>query len=380
MHMRRAMCPKCRSILAVPPGMGGSIVRCGRCSSRFRLPKTIAVTDEAISSWLHEDRHERGQTVAIEESRKAATKAAMEENPSGQTQILPAIATGEIRLVKVSRRGAMFEFPSDRLTDSTFRCAMPRRCMRCGTRAHLHVHVIIFAHQLVDSVSLEAEHSAGSLKLSEQEVRALTGEEILARLPNVPNVPRPGDNPMPYWLCDMCSAAGVVSGQINANSETGKGWCRLLIHNLRRSEEFLAAAGGKDNESYAELKKWVEATAETPWDTVPLVVQHRLEQWFHPAHGEQFTAYIPDRDRGRNEDGMCGLLISNRRLIYHTDLRHRESEVSAPLELQLAQGSGKSRLQIKTAQWQVKHFTLDRDGIEKIRRGLIKGKFKANWL
>ncbi len=356
--------------------MGGSIVRCGLCSSRFRLPKTIAVTDEVISSWLHQDYYEHEQPVEAEESARAAGKA----EPSGQTQILPAISSGGIRLVKVDRRGALFEFPSDRLKDIAFRCAMPRRCMSCGARAHLHVHVIIFAHQLVDSVSLEAEHSAGSLKLSEQEVRALTGEEVLARLPKVPNVPSPGDNPMPYWLCDMCSAAGVVSGQISVDSETGKGWCRLLIHNLRRAEEFLAAVGGKENESYAELKKWVDATVETPWDTVPLVIQHRLEQWFHRAGDEEFIAYVPDRDRVRTEDGMCGLLISNRRVIYHTDMRHRESEASEPLELQLAHGSGKSRLQIKTPQWEVKHFTLDRDGIEKLRSGLIKGRFKATWL
>ena len=369
------MCPRCKSVLAIPPGCGDCFARCGQCRFKFRLPQQTAVTDEAIAGWLSEP-------AEIDESVKAgverAEPSAVSEESSGQTVVLPAI-TGEIRLVKVDRRGALFEFPASRLLEKPFRCTMPRRCLRCGTRVHLHAHVIIFAHQLTDSVSLEAEHSAGSLRLSEKEVRDLSCEDVIARLPRVPNVPAPGDLPMPYWLCDMCSSAGVISGQIQVSSTTGKGKCRLLIRNLRGAEEFLMAAGGRDTDSCAELKKWIDATEENPWDTVPLVIQHRLEQWFKPDRGEHFVTYVPDRDYMRTEDGMAGLVISDRRLIYHRQTRHREAGVTEPLELQLATGGGKGSLRIKTAEWEVKHIALDRDGIDRLRRGLVQAKFQAVW-
>ncbi len=360
-------------------------VRCGACHHRFRLPKRVRVSDDAIAAWLSEGMDEEDEVSLAEEMAgdhgdAAAGADSRQDSVSGQTAVLPAVAEHkQIRMIRLDRRGALFEFPAYRLKETSFRCAMPRRCLHCGTRHHLQAHVIVYTAHLLDSISLEAERSAGTMMLSDAEARDLDPHEVLERLPRVPNAPHPADMPMPYWLCDMCKSADAVSGQVQVNSETGKGFGRLLIRNLRRAEEFLCAAGGEDSADHAKLREWTESTAENPWDTLPTLIQHRISQWWRPRKGEQFVAYIPDRDHARTEDGMAGVVITTRRLVYHTRLRHHESSVEQPVELALAMGGGKGNVNVKTAGWQVKHFTVDRDGANRFRRGLTLARFHATW-
>jgi hypothetical protein len=207
----------------------------------------------------------------------------------------------------------------------------------------------------------------------------LSPKDLLGRLHEVPNVPYPGNLPMPYWVCDMCSGSGCVSGQIQVNPDTGKGRCRLVIRNLRRALEFARNAGGEDAEGFDKLKDRVAKTSEHPWDMLPEVVQQRIQQWFKPKRDEQFIAYVPDRTHSHTEDGMAGVLISNYRMIYHTPRHHRECRLGEPIELQHASGGGKGSVSIKAPSWEIRHMSVDRDGILRFRRGLSLGRFNAIW-
>jgi hypothetical protein len=374
-------CPTCGTVLEVPAEYTHSHARCGKCHTRFPMPKREAVVENTIADWLiGEEEPEKAPAAAENDlSLEEFARRRADAKRSERTSVLSAIR-GDIRLVKLEKRSALFEFPTRRLREIEFRCAMPRLCLQCNSQAHLHAHVVIFTTQLVDSTSLEAEHSTGALKLTEDEVRNLKGEELLARLPHLPNVPPPADLPMPYWLCDMCGTSGAISGQSIGDPSKEDSRLRLLIRNLRGAAEFMAAAGGKDQPGYTELTECIEATKDVPWDQVPLSIQHRLQQWFKPKSGETFLAYIPDRDRVRTEDGMAGLLISSKRLIYQVKLRHRECAVDHPMEFRLAMGKEAGRLRIKTPGWEISHLTLDRNGIQHLRRSLTLGKFQANWV
>jgi hypothetical protein len=372
-------CPACGIVLRVPEGFAETTVRCGRCRNRFRLPDQLGITEDSVVGWLREGRglEEDGDRAAAAPARQTDVRA------KTLTEFVPhkppPRAGMHIRLVRFGSRGALFEFPTSQLLDANFRCGMPRECCRCGVRTHLSAHVVLFTPHLQDSLSLEAEHTAGKLVLSEDEARRLTDYEVLARLPRVPNVPPPGDLPMPYWLCDACSGAGVISGQIQVNPDTGTGWCRLLIRNLDLAEKFIAKIGGKGTRAHSEIRKRLIELRQDPWKTMPEAVQHRLEQWFRPSKSERFIAYVPDRGRARTEDGMAGLVVSSRRLIYHTNIRHHEVTVDKPLDLQLAMAGGRGNLRIKAPSWEVRHIAVDRDGIDCLRKALSAVRFEAKW-
>ena len=163
------------------------------------------------------------------------------------------------------------------------------------------------------------------------------------------------------------------------NTQSGNGICRLKIRSLRRALEFMEAAGGGATKAFKQLRERVESNVENPWEQLPSVIQHRVEQWYKPGQGEQYIAYVPDRDRTRTEDGMSGVLISNRRLIFHTRLRHSETTSEKPLKLQLSNDGGKLSVRIETPVWDVKHLVLDRDAANLLRRALVASGFKPIW-
>jgi phage FluMu protein Com len=377
MEQKTISCPACGVQLAGVSGMADCVIKCGRCHARFRLGKKPATTDDTVASWLQEGKHSR-DADNLDDMATPGKGHQLDPPHSGGTHILAAL-TEPLRVVKTDRQGVLLEFPSSRMTEIPFRCSMPHKCLQCGSRTHLKAHVVIFSTGMKDSISLEAEHSAGDMIISEETFRGATGLDMLRMLPHVPNVPHPANLPIPYWLCDMCSGAGMISGQVQINSATGNGWCRLLFRSTRRAMEFMGAAGAAATEDYQKLAAQVTSTRENPWDSISEAVQHRLQQWFRLSVGESFVAYTPDRDRARTEDGMAGLVVTNIRLIYHTQMRHRESSVKDPVEIQYAMAGVRGVVEIKTPHWEIKHMTVDRDGADRLRRGLSSAKFNATW-
>jgi len=377
------ICPHCGAKLAVPQQHLKANVRCGRCRKKFPVEvKPPNPVEDVVASWLTDD--DDGGDGPSDSDVGPEADISGEDLLSGVSPAkssAPAAAgeKADARIVKVDGQGTLIEFAPSLLLNSEFRSAFPRQCVRCDARVHLLAHVVVFAPQLRDSMSVEDEHNAGALVLSNEEVQGLTNQQILDRLHAVPNVPPPADLPMPYWLCDMCSGSGQISGQIRVNRDTGGGFCRLLIRNPRRALSFIDTAFGKGIEGYDLVKERVDKMVENPWDNIAEVIQHRLEQWFHPQKNEHFLAYVPDRDHARTEDGMGGVIITNQRLISHCSRRHRESTVKDALELTHSLGAGKGHVSIKTASWTIPRMTVDRDGIARMRRGLSLGKFMAVW-
>jgi hypothetical protein len=373
MRTRQVLCPGCGTILDVPPGKADCFVRCGRCQHRFRLPKRIAVTEDAVTNWLAE-----GRTPA--EAKHAADRQSHPpEEPAAATGtfVLPAVSDA-VRLVKCDINGALFEFAANKLNEPAFRCAMPRRCLRCGLRTRLEAHVIIYTTHLTDGSFSAAQVAGGDLGLRGEGVAELPNDDLLRRLPRVPNVPPPADQPMPFWLCDMCTAGDLISGQIRFGAEN-VGLCRLWISHLHYAEEFFVAAGGKDSPGHAELRQRIAMVAENPWNSLPMTVQNRIQQWYRPQKGEHFLTYVPDRDRARSEEGLAGIIVTGRRLVYHTLVRHKEAALADKFELKETVESGRGWLEIKCSSWDIKHVAVDRDGLTRLKNALSQGKFAAVW-
>ncbi len=382
MDQREEYCPSCGTLLQVPTGVGGQVVRCGQCHRRFYLPKPARqvqavgprATDDDVAIWLSDYDHLGQDAPAL--SAEDMLAEADDVPVSGETAIMKALDY-PIRLVRLNHSSALFEFPVRVMKDMRFRTAMPRECVRCGARTHLEAHAVAFVDENNKDPNLAEEHLVGSLKLTEPNVRNLTEQQVAAKLPRVPNVPPPANLPMVYWVCDLCKPTGVLSGRVNINPDSGEGFARLTINHLRLVEKFMIATGGLETEAYQAVHRYVEKMAEDPWQSVPEVVRHRLEQWFKRKPSERFIAYVPDRSLARTEDGMFGLLVSNERIIFASRGRRHEVTVRDHFDLELASGT-KRKLTIRTPGWDVK-MVVDSDGIRTLRRALTKGHYQANW-
>ncbi|MFW6061491.1 MAG: hypothetical protein ACOC93_01660 [Planctomycetota bacterium] len=407
MAKRKAICPACGRQLIVPAKCEDCFVRCGICHHKFRLPKLSSVTDDLVATWLNmpalddeaEDEQEEAAAAVGQPSEGAAVGShASSGSAAGPTEESPPAparrqedmpsrmkrgkeVTGgsDIEVIALDPKGVVFEFPASRLMKTAFRMALPRECVRCRTRSHLSPFPVVYQANmdLSGEWSLESEYTAGQHYFSEAELKKLGDEELLERLPQVPNVPFPATLPMPYWICDMCTSEGMISGKIDPERDGGK--CRLFLRNLCVAEGFLISAGGRNTPAQKKLLEQILHLKDNPWECMPNAVQNRIRKWFRPQENEAFVAYVPDRKHTRIEDGQAGLLVSDRRLIFHTSLNHREVKADEPVNLQLAMDGEKGELKVSTSHWNVTHMTVDRDGVAKLRRALWKAKFNAEW-
>ncbi len=371
-------CPRCTTSLSLPTDVGNERVRCPVCRGvfRVRIHKKIAL-DETIADWLDESlRRDEPEQVTPDPAR---TSFPAEIEGLGDTQRAIFDDADRMHLVAADRRGVVLEFPAEFLRVEAFRASIPRRCIHCSARTHLSAHVVIYTGQLRDSISLEAEHAAGKLSIPPEKLGNLAGVDLLKRLPEVPGVPSPGNLPMPYWVCDMCRGAGWISGQIRVSADTCKGSCRLFFRNLKMAMGFFANACGTDSKHYRKLAEFHEHWQENPWNALPTVVRHRLEQWFEPAEDEQFLAYIADRGFVRSEDGMNGVVVSTQRLVYHHPPRHQELECGKDLTVHLRMAEGQQIATLEGDGFKRRLITVDRVSRMLLRRVLSKAGFKATW-
>jgi len=372
---RQVPCPACSTLLDAPPGSAGKFARCGKCQYRFQIPAEPAdaqLSEDELLSLLAEQEDE----VDLE------AESELTESPDASMSTFAAASGGPVatmHILKVRPNGVLLDFPAEYLLDKHFRCAIPRTCMCCGTRANLMPHLIRFVPRPDADADSAAKPVEASLAIKDPTLMRLDNMELLRHLPDVSDTLPPANHPMPYWVCDRCRDVGLVSGQIKVDPATQQGTCWLFIRSTRRCEEFIRAAAGADVPGLDKLHELNESGRQNPWDLVPESVQHRLQQWFRPEEGEHFLGYTPDRAHNRTEDGMAGVVISNKRFIYHTQRRHLEARASEPLQLLLAMGRDMGQLDINTPTWDMKRMKVDAAGIRVLRRSLTMGKFKVAW-
>jgi hypothetical protein len=118
---------------------------------------------------------------------------------------------------------------------------------------------------------------------------------------------------------------------------------------------------------------------DDPWGVLPLTVQNRIQQWYRPQPGEHFIAYISDRERARSEQGLAGLAVSDRRLIYHTPVRHKEAGQGEKFEMTEIVEAGRTWLEIKCPSCALKRIAVDPDGLAQLRNALTRGQFTVGW-
>jgi hypothetical protein len=374
MTHRQISCPTCGVELNVPDDAAGRFARCGSCQHRFQVPTKPTLDDEDILSLITGD----DDSDLVDSSEFDDLHGDPSQRSTIMAAQVPSIGESDIRITRLDQEGVLFEFPAGRLRDISFRCSMPRICMRCSAKSNLRAQVIVFASPVVDEATIHSLLNSGRLTFTAPFAERMSAKDLLDKLPSLPDAPPPTDMPMPYWLCEGCDYEDMVTGHLFENAKTGDQTCQMHLTNLHRAKDFLQAADGNDGD-IERLNEWCVTEDDKPWDLVPESVRQRLNQWFKPDASETFLVYIPDRALSRREEGMAGVVVSDKRLVYQSNLRHKECEQSLPITLQLAMTRELGQINIETPQWKVLRMTIDREGVRRLRRALTVGRFSTTW-
>ena len=99
-------------------------------------------------------------------------------------------------------------------------------------------------------------------------------------------------------------------------------------------------------------------------------MRNRITNWFKHCESEHFLLYVQDKDFAKSEAGLGGVVVTNRRLVFHKFVSHREFKLEDKIEMSPRHKDDKYELQITTGVTKPVHLHCDPADAQSIRNTL----------
>lgn len=264
-----------------------------------------------------------------------------------------------------TQKGVRLAFDSSFLRHERFRTSMPIACAITGeaTRTKLLAKPLAFTDRSQGTVrnprDIEQGHEA---KMRDSQ----SAREAIAIMGVLDNLPTPFNLPMPYYVAVDHSTYSLLC--TTTRRDDGGITCYVSIPDGRYALTWLRNVNGICGDEYDLLRNEVSMLWRDEWVGLEERVRERLDTWCHFQPGERFRYYINDADLTKKDEGLAGVVLTDRRLIYHK--YHRHGEVSyhqADASLTVRPDGQFAGLTVKTADGTVRAARFHFDELEKLR-------------
>ncbi|MEM9884090.1 MAG: hypothetical protein AAF800_14350 [Planctomycetota bacterium] len=388
-------CPGCGSPLLVPESAAGRKARCKRCDDRFIVPSVEEMLEQTVSAMvleeLEERTHEReadlpeasasaGRTtpgvhpvsangtvlgvpavaepptdakppnnpgdlgdlgdpggsatgvVSVDRLDPSEARAEMDPPAAYPADLRPAEARPYLVVREVTMRGVALAFAAEWLHHEAFRTAMPLRCALSGKGpdAGLVSRPVVFINRTrgtderARALEMRYEQTIDEGHSPREHVRAIGRMEHLAS---------PFDRPLLYYATPGHAAEALTARA--ATDDDGRESAELLLPHGEVAAQWLERVNGRCGPEYARLRADVAHLMHDGWARLLEKTQRRLETWCRFEHGERFKLYLKDADLTAADAGLGGVVVTDRRLLYHKFRRSRSVSLHQDATLHL---------------------------------------------
>lgn len=249
------------------------------------------------------------------------------------TELRPTELRPYLVINEVSMRGVALSFATEFLQHEVFRTSMPIRCAFTGKgpETHLVSRPMIFLNRSTEEGSAQArgyemryEQTVGPKHSPREHVRGIGRLAAFYE---------PYDRPLLYYACD-----GHAGEALKCRAHTdamGRDHCEVLIPFGDVAVEWVSRVNGRCGPEYALLKTAVAHLKNDGWTSLSEKTQRRLETWCKFERGERFKLYLNDADLTVSDMGLGGVVVTDRRLLYHKFRRSRSLSLNQDAILHL---------------------------------------------
>ena len=248
-------------------------------------------------------------------------------------------------VTQCTQSGVVLSFDSRFLEHEGFRLSMPIACAFTGEKDPnlLIAKPMAFLDQpcgeILNAYEVEAGHEA---KPSQKQ----TPKEMLTRMGIIEQFKKPFQFPMPYYVRTdhtnqslKCTTTSTGDGPIIAH---------VHIPDSLVAIRWLRHVNGICGREFELLQKDVNHLWHSKWIDLDEAVRRRIEVWVHFQEGEQFRYFISDADMLKKDDGLAGVVLTDRRLIYKKFHRQGQVEFGANAQLIIRPDGTMAGLRVKT--------------------------------
>lgn len=307
-------CPTCAQKYRILPTTVGQRARCKKCGAIFRIATEQPIDDDTIVGWIIND-------DPSSESVTGSTGMFDDVDAGTRAGSAPGVAGPCVALRKIDEDGAHFEFPATSLPDETLRNGFSRKCVGCGARTGLSVHLIHWPEKMLTRDPLRwadyVDASVGRLETFAD----YSDRTLLLQLPPARHAVDPFTLPFPVFACSWCTVSQEIETHVVPVG--GVEICRLRVAFLPAAVSFLRNTGGRETPDYYRLVEERDRRKE-PWRELDAPVRSRVAKWFSARPGERFVRFITDTEMTAAEPGTNGIIVTSDRLILRKYGRTRD--------------------------------------------------------
>jgi DNA-directed RNA polymerase subunit M/transcription elongation factor TFIIS len=225
-------------------------------------------------------------------------------------------------VAEVSQRGVLMAFDSSFLEHTGFRLSFPTQCVFSGHNVY---------HELVAKPLGFFDQSQGEIRNAQEIenrreitlVSDMTPRRAMGLMGSIDQLPTPFKFPMPYYVSiDHVTMSMECS---TAKRGDGGGTCYVLVPTGGVALQWLQNVNGICGDDVRLLRRDVSFMWSDQWQQLPEHIRHRLSTWVAFEGGEHFQYYFNDAEFGKKDEGLAGVVLTDRRLIYHK--YHRKGSV-----------------------------------------------------
>ncbi len=244
----------------------------------------------------------------------------------------------------ISVNGVLIAFDARWLRHEVFRCSMPIRCAYSGHGPDktLAARPMVFTNRTTTG---ETQARSLELKYETEDIKKHTPRELVRKIGRMNDLIPPFDNPMLYYV-----VAGRPFDAMHCRVNDRQGdVCEVLVPSGQVAVQWIERVNGRCGPEYAKLKADVAHLSSDAWTQLPPKVRERLEPWTKFQSGEKFLLYLNDPDFSSSDAGLAGIVITDKRLIYHKYRRLRSISLNQDAVLHIRPDGRVVRLTLESA-------------------------------
>ncbi len=294
--------------------------------------------EDALSDTpVPDDFHDEEVSASAMEERNEPTQYPTQLNPSQPRPYLVVRAVGI--------EGVRIAFDAQWLKHEVFRTSMPMRCAFSGDddTGNLMARAMIFHNKhLGDETPLHSLETRHELHVASNP----SPRGIVRAMGRLDGFNEPFDLPMLFYV-----STKAASNSLQATAHTialGSSACEVMLPNHRTALEWIERVNGRCGPEYALLKTDIARYASDAWRSMSDKVRQRIGVWCRFERGETFKLYLNDADFTSNDAGLAGVVVTDRRLIYHKYRRSRSISLNQDALLHVATDAKVARLTLQS--------------------------------
>ncbi len=354
-------CPGCRKPLRVPEAAGGRRARCPRCGVKFTVPSSRDLLEETVSHWIFEDvqriREDEDQPpdgAGVGEGTMigvAERSAVIAETPApgysgeGEDAVTGSAADRPHLFVRdCTKRGVKLAFNARWLELEAFGASMPVACVFSGLREreNLCARPMVFLKYfegMTDSIrTIESTYERQLHKFE-------STRDVLASIGRLRDMRPPFDHPLVYFA-SLRKSDEHLECTCRENRD-GAIICELVVPDGSVALEWLGRVNGICGQEYEALAADVSQQSSEQWQTLSESARSRLNTWAKLHAGEIMRVYLRDADLSEAETGSAGLVVTDRRIIFHKYHRLQSIPLDQPGDLLVKLDENVARLALR---------------------------------